>query len=153
MNARTLELGVGMFVVIGLLAIGYLAVTIGGARFWKAENYSLSARFTNVGGLLPGSEVRIAGVRVGSVRAVRLDPSGHAALVVLDLPLDLSLDDDTIASIRSNGLLGDKFVSLSPGGSGIPLQAGDVIYDTESSVDWENLISRFAFGGIGGGSE
>jgi len=143
-----MEFGVGLFVLAGLAAIFYLAIAIGGARLWGGDTYQLEARFSSVAGLNVGSRVDIAGVRVGTVRGIRLDPQQFVAIVTLELPRSIELDDDTIASIRTAGLIGDRFVSLSPGGSGIPLEPGDMILDTESAMDIESLISRFAFGSI-----
>lgn len=148
MSKLKIETLVGLFVIAGVLAVTYLAVQIGGARFFGNETYTIEARFTNVGGLKVGSDVRVAGVSVGRVRSVRLDPETYAAYVAIDVPRQIELDDDTIASIRTTGLIGDKFVALLPGGSGIPIEPGEILYDTESAVDLESLISRFAFGSV-----
>lgn len=147
MNSRKLEFTVGIFVLIGLIAILYLALQVGSNR-WAGDHYSLYARFLNTGGLNEGSSVQIAGVKVGTVGGITLNREQMVAMVELKLPSDLILDDDTIASIKSTGLIGDKFLSLNPGGSGLPLEAGEVIVDTESAIDIESLISRFAFGSI-----
>lgn len=151
MNSKKLELTVGTFVLIGLAAILYLALQVGSNR-WAGDSYSLYARFLNAGGLNEGSSIQIAGVKVGTVGSITLNREQMVAMVELKLPVDLSLDDDTIASIKSTGLIGDKFLSLSPGASGISLEPNDVIVDTESAVDIESLISRFAFGSIEDGS-
>ncbi|MDG2167117.1 MAG: outer membrane lipid asymmetry maintenance protein MlaD [Opitutales bacterium] len=147
MNSKKVELTVGIFVLIGLIAILYLSLQVGSNR-WAGDHYSLSARFLNAGGLNEGSSVQIAGVKVGTVGSITLNKEQMVAMVEIKLPTDLVLDDDTIASIKSTGLIGDKFLALNPGGSGIPLEAGEVIVDTESAVDIEDLISRFAFGSI-----
>jgi len=147
MNSKKVELTVGIFVLIGLIAILYLALQVGSNR-WAGDHYSLQARFLNAGGLNEGSSVQIAGVKVGTVGSITLNKEQMVAMVEIKLPTDLVLDDDTIASIKSTGLIGDKFLALNPGGSGIPLEAGEVIVDTESAVDIEDLISRFAFGSI-----
>ncbi len=148
MSKLKIETLVGLFVIAGVLAVAYLAVQIGGARFFGNETYTVEARFTNVGGLKTGADVRVAGVSVGRVRAVRLDPESYAAYVAIDIRRGIELDDDTIVSIRTTGLIGDKFVALLPGGSGIPVEPGEILYDTESAVDLESLISRFAFGSV-----
>lgn len=147
MNSKTVELSVGTFVLIGLVAILYLALQVGSNR-WAGDHYSLYARFLNAGGLNEGSSVQIAGVKVGTVGEITLNKEQMVAMVELKLPSDLVLDDDTIASIKSTGLIGDKFLALNPGGSGIQLAPGETIVDTESAVDLEDLISRFAFGSI-----
>ena len=148
MNNRKMEFGVGLFVLVGLAAVLYLAVSIGGMRFFGGDRYTLEARFSNVAGLNSGSRVDIAGVRVGTVRDIRLNYEQFVAIVTIELPTKIQLDEDTIASIKTAGLIGDRYISLSPGGSGIPLEPGDMIVDTESAIDIEGLISRFAFGSI-----
>jgi phospholipid/cholesterol/gamma-HCH transport system substrate-binding protein len=97
----------------------------------------------------PGSRIEIAGVRVGTVKDIVLDER-FFAIVTLELPNAIQLDDDTIASVKTAGLIGDRFIELDPGGSGFQLEPGDMIVDTESALDIESLISRFALGGIDG---
>ena len=147
MNQKKTELAVGAFVLIGILAILYLAVQIGSNRFLGTDSFNLNARFNNIGGLNPGSNVMIAGVKVGTVKDITLNDQ-HVAIVELSLDRDFELYDDTIASIKTNGLIGDKYISLSPGFSEIPLEEGETIVDTESALDIESLISRFAFGSL-----
>lgn len=147
MNNRTIELLVGCFVLIGLVAVFYLAIQVGSTRFFGSDSYELEARFRSASGVNPGSRVDIAGVRVGSVKEITLSDNFYA-MVTLELPSDLKLDDDTIASVKTAGLIGDRYISLSPGGSGFELEPGDMIIDTESAMDIESLISKFALGGI-----
>lgn len=147
MNNRKIEFLVGCFVLVGLVAILYLAIQIGSARFFGTDSYTLEARFSSASGVNPGSRVEIAGVRVGTVKDVTLNEN-FFAIVTLELPKSLQLDDDTIASVKTAGLIGDRFIDLSPGGSGFQLEPGDMIVDTESAMDIESLISRFALGGI-----
>lgn len=147
MNNRKIEFLVGCFVLVGLGAVLYLAIQVGSARFYGSDSYELKARFSSTSGVNAGSRVEIAGVRVGTVKEIILNDD-FFAIVTLELPNSLQLDDDTIASVKTAGLIGDRFINLSPGGSGFPLEAGDVIVDTESAMDIEGLISRFALGGI-----
>jgi len=147
MNNRKLEFLVGCFVLAGLAAILYLAIQVGSARFFGSDSYTLQARFSSASGVNPGSRVEIAGVRVGTVTDIVLNDN-FFAIVTIELPNSLQLDDDTIASVKTSGLIGDRFINLSPGGSGFPLEPGDLIVDTESAMDIESLISRFALGGI-----
>lgn len=147
MNKRTIEFFVGCFVLLGLGAILYLALQMGSARFFGSDRYELKARFGSASGVNPGSRVEIAGVRVGSVSEIVLSDNFYA-IVTLELPRGIELDDDTIASVKTAGLIGDRYIQLSPGGSGFPLEPGDLIVDTESALDIESLISRFALGGI-----
>ncbi len=147
MNNRTIEFLVGCFVLVGLAAVFYLAIQVGSAQLFNKDSYELQARFSNVSGVNPGSRIEIAGVRVGTVKAVVLDER-FFAMVTLELPNSIQLDDDTIASVKTSGLIGDRFIELNPGGSGFALEPGDLIVDTESALDIESLISRFALGGI-----
>lgn len=147
MNNRKIEFFVGCFVLVGLVAILYLALQVGSARFFAKDSYTLDARFLSASGVNPGSRVEIAGVKVGTVQDVVLNDK-FFAIVTFELPNRIQLDDDTIASIKTAGLIGDRFINLSPGGSGFGLEPGDLIVDTESALDIEDLISRFALGGI-----
>jgi phospholipid/cholesterol/gamma-HCH transport system substrate-binding protein len=147
MKNRTIEFLVGCFVLLGLVAVLYLAIQVGSARFFGGDSYTLEARFSSASGVNAGSRVEIAGVRIGTVKQVVLSEN-YYAIVTLDLPNHIQLDDDTIASVKTAGLIGDRFIDLSPGGSGFPLEPGDMIVDTESALDIESLISRFALGGI-----
>lgn len=148
MNSPKIQFIVGLFVIAGLIAVVYLSVQIGGTRLIRGETYSLSARFTNVNGLHTGSNVTVAGVRIGRVTQITLDTDDMVAIVEFRVPADVKLDDDTIAAIRSSGIIGEKFISLQPGGSGMYLQPGDMIIDTSSTIDLEDLIARFAFGSV-----
>ena len=147
MNNRTIELLVGCFVLTGIGAILYLAIQIGGGQLFGKDTYELQAQFSSVAGVNPGSRVEIAGVRVGKVKHIKLNEF-FAAEVTMELPAHIRLDEDTVASIKTAGLIGDRFIQLTPGGSDNILGHGDLIFDTESAMDIEGLISRFALGGI-----
>ena len=147
MKQGKLELLTGCFVLAGLAAAFYLAVRVGGADWMEGDKYRLEARFGNISGVNEGSRVEISGVPVGTVGDIELNDNFYA-IVTLVLPSGLRLDDDTIASVKTSGLIGDRFIELSPGGSGIPLEPGGMIVDTESALDIEDLISRMALGGI-----
>jgi phospholipid/cholesterol/gamma-HCH transport system substrate-binding protein len=147
MNNRKIEFLVGCFVLIGLIAVLYLAIQVGGARFFGSDSYQLEARFSSAAGVNAGSRIEIAGVRIGTVKDIVLNEN-FFAIVTLEVPNSLVLDDDTIASVKTSGLIGDRCIELSPGGSGFALEPGDMIVDTESALDIESLISRFALGGI-----
>ena len=147
MNNRKIEFLVGCFVLVGLGAVFYLAIQVGSARVFGGDTYTLQARFSSTSGVNVGSRVEIAGVRVGTVTSIVLNDNFYS-MVTFELPNSIQLDDDTIVSIKTAGLIGDRYLDISPGGSGFPLEAGDLIVDTESALDIEGLISRFAFGGI-----
>lgn len=148
MKQSRMELIVGVFVLVGLAAVAYLALRIGARALVGGDTYALKARFANSGGLNPGSNVLIAGVPVGRVETVTLNPVDFSALVEFKVRKDVQLPVDTMASIKTSGLIGDKFLALSPGGEDDVLPAGALISDTESTVDLESLISRFAFGNV-----
>ena len=143
-----LELVVGVFVLVGLAAVAYLALRIGAGALVGGDTYALEARFTNSGGLNPGSNVVVAGVPVGRIDAVRLNPADFSSVVRFSVRKDVKLPVDTIASIKTTGLIGDKFLALAPGAESEFLAPGALITDTESTVDLESLISRFAFGNV-----
>ncbi len=147
MNTKR-EVVVGIFVLIGLLCTAYLTVKLGRMEVFGSDAYELQARFTSASGLRVGASVEVAGVEVGKVSLIDLDAEHSQALVTLLLNNKLKFTDDTIASIKTSGLIGDKYINLSPGGSGIFLEAGEEITDTESAVDIESLISKYAFGGV-----
>jgi phospholipid/cholesterol/gamma-HCH transport system substrate-binding protein len=142
------ELVVGVFVLAGLAAVGYLALRIGAGALLGGDTYPLQARFTNSGGLNPGSNVVVAGVPVGRIESVTLNAADYSSVVSFSVRKDVQLPLDTIASIKTTGLIGDKFLALSPGGETEFLAPGALITDTESTVDLESLISRFAFGDV-----
>ena len=112
------------------------------------DTYELQARFTNSGGLNPGSNVIVAGVTIGRIEAIRLNPKDYSAVVTFRVLNTVKLPTDSIASIKTTGLIGDKFLSIAPGGDAEFLAPGTLITDTESTVDLESLISRFAFGNV-----
>ena len=141
---------VGLFVVVGLLCVAYLSVRLGKMDLFIENGFPLLARFDSAQGLRVGADVVMAGVAVGRVSAITLDdnPQHTQAVVHLQLFKDYRLSEDTIASIKTSGLIGDKYITLSRGGSSVILGAGDTINETESPVDLETLIGKYAFGGV-----
>ncbi len=142
------EINLGIFVLIGLLCVAYLTVKLGKMEVLGGDGYSVEARFSSVSGLRVGASIEISGVTVGRVTGIGLDDKTSQAVVTLYVNKGIQLTDDTIASVKTSGLIGDKYVSLALGGSDLMLADGDEITDTESSVDLESLISKFAFGGV-----
>ena len=147
MKQSNIELSVGAFVLVGITAIVWFAVQAGAGAAIGGGTYQVNARFTNIGGLKPGSQVFIAGVPVGRVEKIDLNAQ-YAAVVRLTVKREVHLPADTIASIKTNGLIGDKYVALAPGADSNDLSPGGTITDTESAIDLESLISRFAFGNV-----
>ncbi len=137
------EIAVGTFVALGLVALAYLAVSLGELRLWRAERYTVTARFASVGDLKPGAAVKLAGVRIGEVGNIRL--RDYVAEVQLHLQPGVPLPDDTIASIRTSGLLGEQYVSLEPGGEEDYLKDGDAIKLSQSAVVLEKVIGQFLY--------
>jgi phospholipid/cholesterol/gamma-HCH transport system substrate-binding protein len=139
-------MGVGVFVLLGIICVGYLTFRLGEVEILGDKYYPLNARFTSVTGLKVGAQVEIAGVQVGQVDAIVLDRKDLVAMVRLKIKEGLNLSDDVIASVKSAGLLGDKYIQLSPGGSDRILKPGEMIIETEPALDIEALISKYAFG-------
>ncbi|MGA8656796.1 MAG: outer membrane lipid asymmetry maintenance protein MlaD [Chthoniobacterales bacterium] len=147
MKQSNIELSVGAFVLLGIIAIVWFAIQAGAGVAIGGSTYEVNARFTNIGGLKPGSQVFIAGVPVGRVEKIDLD-SQYAAIVRINVKEEVHLPTDTIASIKTSGLIGDKFIALAPGADSRNLPPGGMITDTESAMDLESLIRRFAFGSV-----
>ncbi len=148
MKQTRLELLVGIFVLFGIVAIAYLAIKLGSGSLLGGDMIVLEARFANAGGLNSGSSVLLAGVAVGRVEDIEIDPEDYSAIATMRVRSALLLPTDTMASIKTTGLIGDKYVALAPGADETYLEAGNRITMTESSVDLESLISRMAFGGV-----
>ncbi|MBG0775543.1 MAG: outer membrane lipid asymmetry maintenance protein MlaD [Desulfovibrionaceae bacterium] len=142
------ETWVGIFVLIGLLCVGYLTIKLGKMEVFSDDGYMLTARFANVSGLRTGADVELAGVPVGKVAEIRLDPQTDAAILTLRIQKGVALTDDVIASVKTSGLIGDKYVKLAQGGSPDMLADGDRITETESAVDIQDLIGKYAFGDV-----
>jgi phospholipid/cholesterol/gamma-HCH transport system substrate-binding protein len=148
MKQSSVELGVGVFVLLGIICVGYLTIRLGEIEVLGDKTYMLNARFKSVTGLRAGAQVEIAGVQVGQVDSIALDPKDMMAMVRLKVKEAIVLSDDVIASVKTAGLLGDKYILLSPGGSDKILKPGDTIIETEPVLDIEGLIGKFAFGKV-----
>lgn len=146
MKKFTQETLVGLFVLVGLACVAYLSVKLGNIGLGIDGQYTLKARFNSVEGLAEGSRVSMAGVKIGQVDRIHLDKENYVAIIDLRIEGDITLYDDAIASVRTNGLIGDRYVGITPGGSGVELHPGDMIIETESAVNLESLISKLAFG-------
>lgn len=153
MKPSKLELLAGLFVAIGIAAITWLTVKFGAGALLGGDTYVIEARFTNAGGLSAGGNVVVAGVPVGRVEGIRVDPADFSAIVSLRVLSHLKLPTDSIASIKTTGLIGDKFIAIAPGADEAVLKPGDRIVDTEASVDLESLIGKMAFGSVDKGGE
>ncbi|MDL2269084.1 outer membrane lipid asymmetry maintenance protein MlaD [Desulfosarcina sp. OttesenSCG-928-A07] len=146
MNKTSVEFSVGLFVLIGMLCVGYMAIKLGKMEWFGDEYYLLDAQFDSVSGLKNGAQVDMAGVDIGKVADIRLDTNTHMAIVQLKIKKDITLSDDVIASVKTAGIIGDKYIKLTPGGSSRMLKPGDLIFETESALDIEALVSKYVFG-------
>jgi phospholipid/cholesterol/gamma-HCH transport system substrate-binding protein len=141
--SATRDLIVGLFVVVGLAAIGYLSIQVGGVNYKGPGGLKLLAVFDNIGGLKPRAPVAISGVTVGQVVSIDLDPTSLRARVTLDVDPKLQLSSDTSAEILTSGLLGDQYIGLTSGAETDLLKSGDEIGETHSALSLERLIGKF----------
>jgi phospholipid/cholesterol/gamma-HCH transport system substrate-binding protein len=148
MKKYSKETVVGIFVVIGLLCIAYMTVKLGKVGFLGANTYALYAKFNKVTGLRVGNAVNMLGLEIGRVASFTMDQENLVAVTKLEINSDIQIYDDAIASIKTEGLIGDKFVSIDPGGGGDLLADGDTITETESPTDIMELVSKYAFGDV-----
>lgn len=145
MRTRTLEISVGVFMALGILALVFLAIQVSGINIQdnKRSTYKLSAHFNNASGLVVRSQVTIAGVVVGRVKSINLDPKDNRANVEMAIDKNVGfITSDSIASIQTSGVLGEKYISISVGGSEDVLKDGDEIVDTQSALILEDLVGK-----------
>ncbi len=143
MYAKKTEISVGIFMVVGMACLVYLSVNLGSVSLFGSDTFTIDASFGSVEGLEPGASVEIAGVPVGKVRRITLEED--TALVNMEIKNGTLISDDTIASVRTKGVIGDKFIKLSPGGSEDFLEDQGTLMDTESAISLEELISKYIF--------
>lgn len=146
MERKGLELGVGFFLLIGLTCLAYLSFNLGNVQLWGQTSYEVYANFSTVGTLRVRAPVAIAGVEVGKVKDLRL--VDDQALVTLQLDKNVKLAEDVIASIKTSGLIGETYVSISPGAADEYIKPGGRIRETQPPLDIENLIGKFVFGNM-----
>lgn len=147
MKRNSLELTVGLFVLVGLICLGYLTIKLGKMEVFDSKGYNISAQFDSVTGLRTGAGVEIAGVSVGKVTSISLH-SNYSALVNMRINDNVKLSEDSIASVKTSGLIGDKYISISMGGSKSMLPDKGEITETEPALDLESMISKYVFGGM-----
>ena len=143
MNKLNVETGVGLFIIAGLICLAYLSVKLGDVNLTGTKDYVVKARFSNIGGLKEGSDVEIGGVKIGKVSKISLD--NYQALVDMLIIPTVKIQEDSIASIRTQGIIGDKYIKISPGGASEYLKPNGLLTETESSIDIESLISKYIF--------
>ncbi len=145
MKRFNLEIAVGLFMVVGFLCFAWLSVRLGNIGLFKVQTYPVSAQFGSISGLKLGGTVEIAGVQVGTVKSIRLDPQSYQAVVEMAIDQPVKLQEDSIASIRTGGIIGDRYISISPGGAETLIKPGGKITETESAINLEELVSKYIF--------
>ncbi len=146
MDRRLLEFSVGIFILIGLACLGYLSIYLGDVRLFHRSQYTVYAKFSNVSGLTDKASVTIAGVAIGKVGNIKVDDG--QAVVSLIIDKNIKLEDDCIAGIKTMGLIGEKYIAISPGASDKHIQPGETIRDTQPPLDIEDLLGKFIFGSV-----
>ena len=148
MKKYSKETAVGIFMVLGLLCITYMTVKLGHIGFFSENSYSLYAQFNSVTGLRVGNPVNMLGLEIGRVAGFKMDQEKQVAVAELKIKNGIHIYDDAIASIKTEGLIGDKYISIDAGGGGALLKPGDAITETESPTDIMELVSKYAFGDV-----
>jgi phospholipid/cholesterol/gamma-HCH transport system substrate-binding protein len=143
-----METTVGIFVVIGILCLGYITIKLGNLSLINSDTFSLYTKFISVSGLRTGNAVEIFGIEVGRVGNLSMDQDKQVAVVELKIKKDVVIYADSIASVKTSGLIGDRYVQISPGGAEEKLNHGDSIIETEAPIDLQELISKYAFGDV-----
>ncbi len=146
MQRKSLDVWVGLFVLLGAIALVFLALKVGNmSSISFGPSYAVTARFDNIGGLKPSAPVKSAGVVVGRVESIRFDDKNFQALVTIRLQSDYLFPKDSSVKILTSGLLGEQYIGLEPGGDSKNFVQGDRIKSTQSAIVLENLISQFLF--------
>ncbi|MGA3174419.1 MAG: outer membrane lipid asymmetry maintenance protein MlaD [Syntrophorhabdales bacterium] len=153
MKKYSMETVIGIFVVVGLLCIAYMSVKLGKVSFFRTDTYTLYARFSSVEGLRIGSPVEIFGIEAGSISYLGIDNMRQVALVTMRINKGVNTYSDAAASVKTMGLIGDKYIKIDPGGAGTPLKSGDSITNTAAAPDIEDLLGKYIFGQVKGQPE
>jgi phospholipid/cholesterol/gamma-HCH transport system substrate-binding protein len=148
MKKYSKETVVGLFILVGLACMAYMAIRLGDLSFFGRDTYTLYARFNKVTGLHPGNPVDMLGLKVGNVSVMSLDQNEQRAVVAMQIKKGIRVYDDAIAAIKTEGLIGDKYVDIDPGGGGALLKPGGTITETVAPVDIGDIIGKFAFGSV-----
>jgi phospholipid/cholesterol/gamma-HCH transport system substrate-binding protein len=147
MKKIDLQTAVGVFVLLGIFALGYLSVKFGKMEVIGGDTYTVYANFDRAGGIKPGAILEIAGVEAGKVTGISLNEH-YQAVVELAVSKSIKLQEDAIASIKTKGLIGEKYVQITPGGSDRIVTQGGTLRETESAIDIEELVSKYVFGEV-----
>lgn len=147
-KSTPLYLSIGLFIILGLASTAYLALTLANTTLFSHAHYLIQAKFTAVNGLRAGSNVEISGVYVGKVTDITLDPTLYQAVVTMQIQNNVAIPEDSSAAVKTSGLIGDKYINITPGGDDEVLKDGDLLMDTQAALDIEELISKYLFGSI-----
>ena len=139
------EILVGIFILVGIIAITFLALRMGDYGLLNNAQYTIKAEFTSASGLKKGAHVEMAGVSVGKVKNIIFNPETYLAEVYIAIENNIKIPEDSTASIRTAGIIGDKFLKISPGGSETIIEKNMSIVETEPSINLEELISKYIF--------
>ncbi len=148
MQKYKMETTVGIFVIIGILCLGYITIKLGNLSLISSDTYSLYSRFTSVAGLKSGNAVEMFGIEIGRVGKLAMDQEEQVAVVELKIQKNVDIYGDAIASVKTSGLIGDRYVQVDPGGADDKLAHGDSIIETEAPIDLQSIISKYAFGDL-----
>lgn len=147
MKKFDLELAVGFFLVVGIICLGYISIKLGKLEVIGGNRYTVYAEFEKAGGIKAGTSIEMAGVEVGKVRSINLDKN-YQASVRMEINSNVKIQEDAIASVKTKGLIGEKYIQITPGGSEKVVGDGGKVRETESAVDIEELISKYVFGKV-----
>jgi phospholipid/cholesterol/gamma-HCH transport system substrate-binding protein len=153
MKKYSMETVVGIFMVVGLLCVGYITIHLGKVPVLRDDSYTLFARFTSVAGLRIGSPVNVFGIEVGRVTRMGIDNERQVAWISIKISNDVHVYSDATATIKTMGLIGDKFIRIDPGGAGELLKPRSTITNTVASPDIEDLMGKYIFGQASPGNE
>ena len=146
MERTKVNVAVGIFLVLSILALAYISIKLGRVSLFGGRGYQVTVDFPSIGGLKSGSSVEIAGVPIGSVESIGL--ADYQARVVLRINPDVKLQEDAIVSIKTKGLIGEKYIRISPGGSDKIVGPNGRLREVEPPVDFEELLSKYIFGKV-----
>lgn len=147
-NTSSLHFSIGLFVIIGLGCTAYLAMVLANTTFFAGDSYVITAKFTAVNGLRPGSNVEISGVAVGKVSDISLDQKLYQAVVTMQIQNAVGIPADSTAAVKTSGLIGDKYISIIPGADDTMLKDKETLLDTQAAIDIEEMISKYVFGSV-----
>ncbi|MGB8335790.1 MAG: outer membrane lipid asymmetry maintenance protein MlaD [Desulfobacterales bacterium] len=148
MKKYSKETVVGIFVVAGLVCIGYMTIKLGNVGIFRGDTYALNARFDRVTGLKEGNPVNMLGLEIGRVANFKMVQDEQAVIVEMRINKGIKIYDDALAAIKTEGLIGDRYVDIAPGGAGELLKPGETIIETQSPTDLSELIGKYAFGDV-----